>query len=606
MNGWRGRMTALFVLAVALAAVPGRGRAQIVQETRLLREAAALESRGDLAGAETVLRGLLAVNPASSGGLFALERVLRAEGALERVLPAVDSFLVREPDDAGARALKLRVLVDLDSVAGVEAEGRRWLALQPDSEVSYREVARAYREALGDERALEVLLRGRQALHREDAFALDVGDLLLALRRGDEAVEAWIGAVSRSGRGAASIRRRLEAEPSQVAREVERGLVTELWGAPDGARREAAVLTAIEFGMEGEARRLAAEVEETLADPDAARSFLGEVARRARAARMEELASWAYEHLAAQSASTADRRRYARRRVEAALGVGDTLAALEAQRQVVETLTPGSADRRRAEVLEIRLEGVVEGAARLKGRVLEFRERFPDAPENDVLTAEAAKALLASGDAEGAAEVLEGVEGPRSGLERGMFLLAAGEVHLGRRELLRAVPGLPPAEGTRVVQLAGLLGRLSPSAGALLARAAVLEHGGSGGEGAALLVEGAPLLEGAEASALLAHAGRMARRAGAEDSARSAWRTLLTDYPEAPERPAAALSLALALTEEGAGGEPGPAGQGKDGETQAFRDEAVRLLESLILQAPDAAVAPEARRLLERLTGGGR
>lgn len=57
-----------------------------VAENRALQAAASLESRGDYEGAEEVLRALLREHPTSTGGLFALERVLRARGRVAEVL----------------------------------------------------------------------------------------------------------------------------------------------------------------------------------------------------------------------------------------------------------------------------------------------------------------------------------------------------------------------------------------------------------------------------------------------------------------------------------------------------------------------------------------
>ena len=59
------------------------------EEARLLRAAASRESRGDLAGAEAVLRDLVTRYPTSSGGVFALERVLRARGRVADILPGL-------------------------------------------------------------------------------------------------------------------------------------------------------------------------------------------------------------------------------------------------------------------------------------------------------------------------------------------------------------------------------------------------------------------------------------------------------------------------------------------------------------------------------------
>jgi len=60
-------------------------------------------------------------------------------------------------------------------------------------------------------------------------------------------------------------------------------------------------------------------------------------------------------------------------------------------------------------------------------------------------------------------------------------------------------------------------------------------------------------------------------------------------FPDAPERPEAMLRLAelRVATDEG-------------------REDAVRLLEELIVEGPDRAVVPAARRLLARIRGDDR
>jgi hypothetical protein len=65
---------------------------------------------------------LLADNPVSSGGLFALERILRRQGDIITILPAVDAFLVRNSESSGVRSLQLRVLSEADSAEAVRRE----------------------------------------------------------------------------------------------------------------------------------------------------------------------------------------------------------------------------------------------------------------------------------------------------------------------------------------------------------------------------------------------------------------------------------------------------------------------------------------------------
>lgn len=579
-----GGLLAAIAGAVLLAAAPAPGSAQGVEETRLLREAAARESRGDFEGAERVLRRLLEASPSSSGGLFALERVLRSKGDLRAVLPAVDTFLAREPEAAGVRHLKLRVLVELDSLGAVEEEAEGWLRAQSGSETAYREVARIYGRAFGPERALEVLGRGRSALGRPDAFALERGDLLADAGSLEEAMTEYAAAVGPDGARSAAIARRVAALADPRAAPL---LVEALARAPEAGRRRAGALIAVDTGLEEPALEMSRDVLEDL-DPHGRVGFLADVARRARDAGMGEVAAWAYAQLGDDARSPSERRQFDQRLVELSLAEGDTATAVEAQARVVASFTEGSADQRRATAELVRLESAGASAERLRALIEAFRRDFPDAPELDDVAAGVASILLARGDPEGAAAVLEGVDGPRSSLQRGYLLLAAGDVAGARSALLTAVPGLEPTEATGVIQFVSLLGRLSPEAVDVLARAGVRAHEGAAGEAAALVRDALGELPEKERPAMLAEGARLAERGGEGALAAELRTRLLQEHPDAPESAEAALALARwhAASPEG-------------------REEAIRLLEDLVVRSPDAAVVPDARRELERLRRSG-
>lgn len=323
------------------------------------------------------------------------------------------------------------------------------------------------------------------------------------------------------------------------------------------------------------------------------------------------------------------RRDVAERQVRAALARGDTAAALEAQRRVVSTLTPGSAAWRRASALAIALAVPTGGSAYLRAAVDSFRASISadqQPPELDGLVAMVARRLLVRDDTAGAAAVLKGVDGPRATRERGYLLLRAGDIEGGRTALLLSVSGLQPAEATGVIQIAGLLGRLSPAGSALLARAGLMAHTGRGADAARLLEMGLDSLAradslrsrsahddsvgvgsdstGARADTnagpvdsagahddgppLLAEAARLAEAQGADSLAARLRARLLRQAPDAPEASEAALELARYRAR-----------------TPAGRKEALRLLTDLVTRDPAATVVPEARRELQRLQGGG-
>jgi len=572
----------LLLTTIVAALGAQRAQGQAVEESRLLREAAARESQGDYEGAERVLRRLLEISPTSSGGLFALERVLRAKGDPGDILTVVDRFLEADPTASGVRYLKLRVLVELDSLEAVEPEAERWLLAEPSSEGPYREVGRVYERAFGPQRALAVLRRGREALGREDALAMEIGDLLAGLGETGDAVVEWARAVGSDGTEASAVARRVASLEGDT-RAAGTALVAELGGGPGVGRKRAGALIALDLGLEEQALQLTRSVADELSGRERA-AFLSDVARRARDSDQPTVAAWAYRELGQEAASPAERRQFDQRLVEVSLADGDTAVALAAQARVVEAFTPGSADRRRATATLIRLEATRASSEDLRARLDAFREEFPQAPELDELASAVAGRLLARGAREGAASVLEGISGPRSSVQRGYLHLDAGEIDEGRRALVMAIAGLSPSAATDIIQFTGLLGRASPAGAELLARAGVLAHEGRGAEAGEAVEVGIDALPEEDRAMILAEGARMADRGGALEVGAHLRQKLLTDHPEAPEGAEATLALARYHAARPGGLET-----------------AIRLLEELVTSRPNAAVAPDARRELERL-----
>lgn len=574
----------LTTLTPASASAQGRLRSA---EARLLREAAARESRGDYAGAEEALRRLLADSPGSSGGIFALERVLRAQGQVVELLPAIDAYLEVDPDSPGVRSLSLRVLVDVDSLDAVRAEVDEWLALDPTAEVAYREAARVHEDAFGPDEALALLRRGRETLGEPEVFALEIGDLLL--EAGDQAGAAaeWAAAVGDDGGQTAAVSRRV-SNVDEGRRSLGRLIVDELAESDLLPRRTAAARLALDLGLVQRADELVRDVAGAM-DGRARSSFLADAARRARERGMVALASWAYDELGGEARSPGERREFDERIVDVALASGDTATALEAQWRLVESYSPRSVDRRRSTARAIELEGGRSDTERLQSLLGDFRERFPNAPELDGLAARVSVALQARGDRAGAAAVLEGVNGPRSSMERGYLLLGRGEVEEGRTALLLALTGLPPADATGVIQLTGLLGRVSARGAEALSGAAVRAHRGEAGAAAGELAQEVGGLPAEERAPLLAEAARLAADGGEAGAAAEIRTRLVEEHPDAVEAAEAALELARHH-----------ARSGEDGVA-----EAIRLLEDLIARRPNAAVVPDARLELQRLRNLG-
>lgn len=576
------------VLALVFGGVltPGlvEGQADPQEEARMLRSAASRESRGDLAGAEAVLRDLLERYPTSSGGVFALERVLRARGRVGDVLPVVDAYLDREPSAPGPRYLKLRVLVELDSLDAVTDAAEAWIDADSRSPDPYREVARIYERAFGAERALEVLRQGQRSVGISAPLAVETGDLLLRLGREDDAVAEWSDAVGSDGAQAAAILRRVaELEGDRAA--LVKPLVDALGQEPTTtARRRAAAHVAVEVGLEEDAIREARLAADGLSDRSR-KSFLTDLSRRADEAGSPDVALWAYGELRAD-AEGSEARALDERIVTASLAAGDTVRAREAQDRVAAALPRGAPERRRALATAIRLGATEESVARIRERVREFQEEFPGAPELDELAANLAWDLQGRDRPDEAAAVLEGVDGPRSSLERAYLHFARGEMEEGREALMASVGGLPAASATDVIELATILQRVSPAGGEVVASSAAMAHRGREDDAVSTLAEALPTVPDQDRSGMLTLAARFADRGGQMAQGAELRARLLREYPDDPAVPEATVALARYQAEQPEG-----------------LDEAVKLLEDLILANPDSPVVPHARRELQRLRG---
>lgn len=557
------------------------------EEARLLRQAAALEAVGDYGGAERALRDLLERKPVSPGALFALERVLRAQGRPIEVLGAADAYLNVDPAANQARFLKLRVLAEADSLQGLEAEGEAWIETDPGSRDAYLEVARVFDGAFGPLRALEVLRRGRVALGDTAAFAVEAGDLLARLGDVRGAAREWSSALGAEAAQLSAIHRRIIGLRGAGV-EVVDSLAARLGAEPTTvARRRSGARLAVDMGLEDRALELARAVVPELSDPDA-RGFLADLARRAEESRADRLALWAYRAIRERTPDPSEFGALDERIARTALALGDTVLALEVRDRMVGSLPPGSEERRRALAASAGLHTASADLAGARRRLSAFREEFADAPELDGLSADLAAELLARGQGEEARGILEGVPGPRSALERAYLALDRGEVEPAMRDLVSSLEGLEPAAATGTIQLLAILDGLGAEARRLAGRVAALDHARRQEEALALLEGSLDEIAGEDLPPLLAMGARLAERAGEGARASALRERLILEFPGAAETPEAMLRQARWHARWGAG--PGKARE---------------LLEKLIVERPENPLVPEARRELQRLRGRG-
>ena len=508
-------------------------------ETRRLRDAANRESSGDFAGAESILREILDDDPDSSGALFALERVLRAQGQIGEILRAgrraswhSDPRIVGRPLPEAPRVLARCRLAGHARAARREA----WVELRADrSEIPYREVARVYERAFGQERGARHATarwpgRGPAARTRWPSIWVTCSP-------------PWV--IRRERRGRPSGRRRSETTASQAVTVIRRvqGLsedVDEAGRAPPGGGSWKRPLTRSDDGgrlhaspstspLPEEAMRLTRRGRRTCWTDGPARASSptppGEpVTRTWSRSRRGPTTSSAPR----TDSSPAERRQFDQRIVDAALSMGDTATALQAQRRIADSFSSrlrGPAARHRSGDPAARL-GLAEperdpaGAARrLPGRVPERARSWTASPPT---VASACSAPV--GDEEEAAAVLEGIQGPESSLADGLPPVGVRARPGGgdASALLLAVTGTGARESaTPVIQFVSLFDRLSePGRGAS-------RRGGCRSRSAAAHREAAVdprrracsgLPAEADRPLLLAEAARIATRGGADGS----------------------------------------------------------------------------------------
>ncbi len=566
-------------------------------ESRLLATAASEESSGDLEGAEETLRRLMGQRPTSTRGIVSLERVLRAQDRISEILPFAQRYVDLEPNASGPRLLELRVYAELDDQNGLEDAAEDWLDRGGSSSEPYREVARVYARVFGPERALSILERGRSELGPpsrfepgnqfgpSSRFAMEVGDLLMDLGRTEEAVLEWAGAIGGDGSQVSAVMRRV-GEIEEDRERLMLPLLAQLRQPPTtGARLRAGARIALEAGVFAEARTLAETALENM-PARTRRGFLTALALQAQEVSAMGVALWAYEVLREGAADNTETRALDQRITDAALLNGDTARALEAQQAIADDLPEGSIERRRALAEIIRI-GIELGAAGMEESLVAFAVEFPDAPQLDELATTLAVQLDDGGDPEGARSLLAGVGGPRSALERGYLYLAAGEVVEGREALQEALSGVSPDVATEVIALLDLLDRLEGEALAAFLQSAVLAHRGRTDEALSELEVAIAAVPRDVRPSLLAVGALIASVGGVPEQAADFRERIIRDHPYASEVPEATLGLARFK-----GARPGGL------------DEAIQLLEDLILEQPNSAIVPIARRELQRIQSG--
>ena len=580
--------TGVAVAAVLMAASP-LGAVQRVGariESRMLREASAHEARGELKEAEGTLRELLRLQSGSSAAVLALEQVLRLDKRLDEVLGAFDRYVAEYPSANRVWEHKVRVLAELDSLSALEMTVRNWIRAVPGSPDPFRGGAQVVGEALGPEKAAALIREGLQALGDLPVLLVELGELELAAGRPEAGASAWARAPGPD-----------RARNDQIFGLVEdlgdrRGLVAgwivaELGTEPATPDRlRAGAELALREDLQDDARRLAGAATAHLEDREA-RAFLDEFARSAEQLERHESSLWAYGRIREMTDGRAEGRAIDERLAIAALAAGDTAAALAARKRITESHGRGTPERRVAWLDELELLVGSPDADAAMEALTAFRNEYPDASDLDVLSAALASRLLGDGMPGEAMDVLSGIDGPGAAVERAFILLEGGALPEGVAALQAALPEIDPDYATEILEFTLAMSELTLAGTTLAAEIAIARHRGRPEEGVALVRDLVDSVAARDRPAILALGARAADDAGLTADAGGLRRRIVAEHADAREFPEAALRLARAIAAE-----PGGA------------DEAVRILEALIVSRPDSPVVPGARRELRRIRTG--
>jgi hypothetical protein len=475
----------------------------------------------------------------------------------------------------------LRAWAAAEQPDSVQATAERWARMAPTEEAPYREWGAAELGRQNRSGARAAYLRGRERLGRPDAMAAEMAQLSLAEADYTAALREWLLAVRRlpgyratavatlsqaPAASRADLLRLLTREPDLTSRRIEADLRAR-WGDPVGGFR------ALSAALPADRTQAVTVLRGLL---DQLRNLRGPNAKQAQGMVLEAIASRSPEaqasrlRLEAAQAYTAAGDRVAARRMLG--GLADDRAAPQSVASDAATTLVGV----------LVSEGKLEEAAK---RLAELRPRL-SADEYDALRRRLASGWMKEGDlvrADSAIAADSSVEG----------LALSGRIRLYRGDITGAMDRFKAAgpyagdraEATHRTAWLALLQPLEQDSLPELGRALLLLEQGDTAQATSALERVArelpPRQGGAELYLL---AGRLSAASGRPEDAERLLRAAAVR-----ETPSSAPAAELALAELFISARRG--------------EEAVEILEHLILTYPQSALVPQARRKLDEARG---
>ena len=576
---WLCRVLGLAQLALPVTLAAQAQPNQTNNTSTPLGRALMAERNGAFADAATQYGALLKVQPANVGALMGMEHVLPRLDRRPELLQLIASALTADSGSVGILGIAVRSFAAAGLPDSARKYAERWSMRVPNDDEPYREWLEAATQARDMIQARQALDLGRQRLG-PGALAIERAELLQ--RAGDigGAADEWVNVVHTTPQfreGAVGqlaqvtpaqrvqVRDVLERSGSPEARQM-LGLLLARWGDP--AQGIAMIRAALPPDAEGATSLL--------------RSLLDELHDRSdNASRLASAA--ALEAIGQRDASPAR----ARSLMDAARAYADAGDERDARRVLASVASSSGAPEGMATAASTTLLQVLiaEGKAAEAERAFGQLAGQLDPDEHDRLARRIAMAWVRAGDFDRAARLIAADSSTEGFDLRGRLYLYRGDLAGANDQLKQAGPYDDDRElaldRVALLTLIQAIGKDSlPALGSALSR---LERGDSAGAVRDLGALATTLKPGGAAETRLL-AARVAL--GARDTTGALALLRAADVKEAPATAAAAR---LEIARIGIA-------SGRSAEARAE-------LEHLILDYPESAVVPEARRLRDSLAG---
>ena len=569
------------------SALGQEGPGAAIVERRALDHATRLEQAGRDDEAMRALENLLDEQPRSVSALVLLAQMAERAGEPGRALPRAEAAV--QSDGATLPALR-QVWVRTLQAAGLQdsalSVAGRWIEEDPTAVSGYLELSGLWARAGDGEKAIEALRAGRAAIGSTRVFVQELAALEADRGSYSAAAAEWRSMLAWGQPGVEAVERgisaRAPARPEALA-----ALRAEL-AAPESTVLECkgGLQLALLLGEAAWAREIVVRLLEATPGPEAL-DVLRDYVARARDAGDLAGAAWAAGLLVRRADSAEEVQYWRALQADLSYEAGDLAAARASFSLLLSEVSPGSdlyeISLRRLHELTVAEDP--EGAESLLGdHLVQYPERNRAAVEMSVGSA---LAWLARGRLERARRAIALV--PSADVEEAALqaaVLGQVEVLAGRPtaarvqlELAAAVPtGIP---GTRIdaLELLALVERADSTGLAELGRGVVTATGAGDpqplvGSVTRWSVEMTPGGDG-----MASFAARELQAAGLSREAHAVRVAIVDGWAESPEAPRALLELARA--------------DRADDPTRA-----IEWLERLIVEYPESAMAPVARRLL--------